>query len=186
MASERDIRRTAYVSKVAAEVARLENAGVVLAGNAFSSVCFLKGDLSAEERGGAALLSGRDGDALRASLVAPALGYEPEDWCAAATARRDGTLLDARLLRQVVAVLDPVTLIACDESAAHAVREAYPDELASLPDIQAAELGPGYVVQVKGMRVLNLGGFAAALDDPHRKQVMWAYLKQVPPQGEPY
>ncbi len=186
MATDRDIRKTAYVNKVAAEVAQLENEGVVLAGNAFSSVCFLKGDLSAEELSGAALLSGRDGDALRASLVAPALGYEPEDWCAAATVRRDGSMLDDRLLRQVVATLDPATLIICDNSAAHAVREAYPDELASLPSIQAAELLPGYVVYLMGMRVMNLGGFAASLDDPKKKQLMWAYLKQLSPLAEPY
>jgi len=75
MATTRDERRLAFVNKVATEVARLEAAGVVLAGNAFSSVCFLKGELSRQEREGAALLSGADGDALRASLAA--LGYAP-------------------------------------------------------------------------------------------------------------
>ena len=39
MATTRDERRLAFVNKVATEVARLEAAGVVLAGNAFSSVC---------------------------------------------------------------------------------------------------------------------------------------------------
>ena len=76
MATTRDERRLAFVNKVATEVARLETEGVVLAGNAFSSVCFLKGELSRQEREGAALLSGADGDALRASLAA--LGYAPD------------------------------------------------------------------------------------------------------------
>jgi hypothetical protein len=36
------------------------------------------------------------------------------------------------------------------------------------------------------MRVLSLGGFAAALGDKQQKQIMWHRLKQVPPLGEPY
>ena len=47
-------------------------------------------------------------------------------------------------------------------------------------------LEPGYVVQLCGMRVLNLGGFADALADPRAKQQMWARLKRIPPLGEPY
>ena len=47
-------------------------------------------------------------------------------------------------------------------------------------------LSPGAVAHVCGMRVLNLGGFAAALADAHEKQVMWARLKQIPPLGEPF
>ena len=44
----------------------------------------------------------------------------------------------------------------------------------------------GNVVHLLGMRVLNLGGFAAALGDAHEKQVMWARLKKIPPLGEPF
>ena len=47
-------------------------------------------------------------------------------------------------------------------------------------------LEPGYVVQLCGMRVLNLGGFAAALSDPRAKQQMWARLKRAAPLSEPY
>ena len=47
-------------------------------------------------------------------------------------------------------------------------------------------LAPGAVARVRGMRVLNLGGFADALADPHEKQVMWARLKKIPPLGEPF
>ena len=73
----------------------------------------------------------------------------------------------------------------CDEAAAAAVREAYADELAALPDFAEAMLAPGVVALVLGMRVLNLGGFEAALADKRQKQVMWARLKRVPPLGEP-
>ena len=47
-------------------------------------------------------------------------------------------------------------------------------------------LAPGEVADVLGMRVLALGGFAAALADRDAKQVMWRRLKSVPPLGEPY
>ena len=47
-------------------------------------------------------------------------------------------------------------------------------------------LEAGLVVDVLGMRVLNLGGFAAALGEEAQKQLMWARLKQLPPLGEPY
>ena len=47
-------------------------------------------------------------------------------------------------------------------------------------------LTEGRVVQVLGMRVLNLGGFEEALSSPERKQLMWARLKQIAPLGEPY
>ena len=47
-------------------------------------------------------------------------------------------------------------------------------------------LAPGCVVDLLGMRALNLGGFAAALADPRDKQVMWARLKKIPPLGEPF
>ncbi len=53
-------------------------------------------------------------------------------------------------------------------------------------DLSEAMLDEGVVAVVLGMRFLNLGDFAAALADPKQKQVMWARLKQVPPQGEPY
>lgn len=184
MATTRDERRLAFVNKVATEVARLETEGVVLAGNAFSSVCFLKGELSRQERGGAALLSGVDGDALRASLAA--LGYAPEDWCAAATCLRDGRSLAADTLVRAVVTLDPSTLIICDDAAAAAVRGAYADELSSLPDERQSALEAGWVVPLLGMRAMNLGGFAAALLDQRQKQLMWARLKQLPPLGEPY
>ena len=111
MATTRDERRLAFVNKVATEVARLEAAGVVLAGNAFSSVCFLKGELSRQEREGAALLSGADGDALRASLAA--LGYAPADWCAAAPGLRLVRRLTTDKPVLTVVTLDSSSLIIC-------------------------------------------------------------------------
>ena len=125
-----------------------------------------------------------DGDALRASLAA--LGYAPEDWCAAATCLRDGRSLAADTLVRAVVTLDPSTLIICDDAAAAAVRGTYADELSSLPDARQSALEAGWVVPLLGMRAMNLGGFAASLLDQRQKQLMWARLKQLPPLGEPY
>ena len=189
MAWSRDERRRAYVAKARAEVGGLVERGVRMSGNAFSSVLFLKGDLDAAERDGGAVLAGEDGRALRASLEA--LGYAPEDWAALATVADaagadDPAPLDPGLLRLSVTTLDPATVVACDERAADALRNAYADELSRLPEFSAAMLAPGVVAMVLGMRLLNLGGFEAALSDPGQKQVMWARLKRIPPLGEPF
>jgi hypothetical protein len=66
------------------------------------------------------------------------------------------------------------------------IRNAYAENLCELANLDDALLSPGRVVQVAGMRVLNLGGFEAALASSRQKQVVWAYLKRIPPLGEPY
>ncbi len=183
MPSERESRRAAYVAKARAEVAELARRGLVMAGHTFSSVLFLKGEPNAGEKDGAPPLSGADGTALRKSLAA--LGYAPEDWVALACTLGSGEPLDPELARLAITTLDPATVIACDEAAANVLREAYADELASLPDFSCAMLAPGVVAVVLGMRFLNLGGFEAALGNPKQKQIMWARLKRVPSLGEP-
>ena len=176
MASERDARRRAYLDKAATEIDALTARGVRMGGNAFSAVLLVKGELSEAEKSGEPAFSGADGTALRASLER--LGYPPEDWEWLLAVDAADEPLDAALLRE--------TLVCCDEAAAAVLREAYADELASLESLEEAMLVPGNVVHLLGMRVLNLGGFAAALADPHEKQVMWARLKRIPPLGEPF
>lgn len=155
-----------------------------MAGNAFSSVLLLKGEPSQNERGSGRLLAGGDGKALRSALQA--LGYAPEDWVGLAAWDVRGNTLDASLLREAICVLDPATLVLCDGAAAQVVREAYAQDLSLLESFEEAMLAEGTVVQLAGMRVLALGGFAAALDDMRKKQLMWARLKLLPPLGEPY
>ena len=185
MATERDRRREAYVEKAKAELSGLAARGVRMGGNAFSAVLLAKGELSAEERAGAELLSGPDGVALRKSLAK--LGYEPEDWCTVCLPEPGGPgALPASLVRETLVALDPATLVCCDNAAAQAVRDAFADDLADLPSFHEAMLEPGYVVSVRGVRVLALGGFADALGDQRQKQLMWARLKQIPPLGEPF
>lgn len=174
MASERDARRRAYLDKAAAEVDALAARGVVMGGNAFSSVLLVKGSSFGEA----------DAAALKASLKA--LGYAPEDWETLLAQDASGDPLDPAVLREAVCALDPATLVCCDEDGAAAVRDAYADDLAAVESLDEALLAPGVVAHVAGMRVLNLGDFAEALSDPAQKQVMWARLKRVPPLGEPF
>lgn len=178
MADARDAQRNVHLEKAEAELSALEERGAVLAGNAFSSIVLLKGELSADELAGGVLLSGRDGDALRAALMR--LGYAPHDWCALAVCDAAGTPLEAGLLAEAIAALSPLTLVACDGAAADALERALGDDLASAP-------APGAVVWARGMRILALGGFAAALEEGEAaRQRAWRWLKQIPPLAEPY
>lgn len=183
MASERDARRRACVDKAAAEVDSLVGRGALMGGNAFSSVLVVKGDPSDAERDGAEPLSGRDGTALRASLER--LGYPPEDWAWLAVGSFPGATPDA-LVREAVCVLDPDTLVCADEAAAAAVRDAFADELVDVESLEEAMLLPDHVAHVAGMRVTNLGGFEAALDDPEAKRTMWHRIQVLRPLAEPY
>ena len=97
-----------------------------------------------------------------------------------------GESLDPRLFRLAVTTIDPATVVACDAAAAEMLRNAYADDLAALQSLEEALFTEGYLVRIAGMRALNLGGFEAALTDNHKKQIMWARLKLIPPLGEPY
>lgn len=178
-----DVRRR-YIAKAEAELDALVSRGVCMAGNAFSPLLVLKGELGPADQGGKTLLAGADGKALQAAFVR--LGYAPEEWCALSAKTEEGVPLSPETLRESIAVLDPATLVVEDETAAASVREAYAEELANIEDFSSAMLEPGRVAEVSGMRTMNLGGFEAALADPAKKQVVWAYLKKLPPLGEPY
>lgn len=170
-----------YLDKAKAEIKKLEQAGVVLCGNAFSQVLFIKGE---PEQDGTTLLSGQDGTALQAAINA--LGYSPQDWAGMSTLDSNGFALVPGTLRLAITTLDPSTIIALDDTAAAALREAFVEELADLTNLYEATLQPGYVSHILGMRVLALGGFAASLSDPAQKQVMWDRLQLLPPLAEPY
>ncbi len=178
MALQRGMHGEAYVQKVHAELEEVEGLGVRMSGNAFSSVLFVKGEKGPAEQAGGAPLSGADGKALRAALIK--LHYAPEDWAAIDAS------VSPEVLRRAITVFDPATLVLCDETATAAVREAFVDDLVALANPEDALLSPGCLIPVAGMRMLSLGGFEAALQSSSEKQRMWAYLKQIPPLGEPY
>ena len=183
-------RKNALAAAMEAELASLEERGVRMAGNAYSPVLLVKGDLNEDERSGGVLLAGADGRALRAALSA--IGWAPEDFCALAAvagaeaAGAPAGPLPAPLFRDALEALDPEAVILLDEAAAAAMREAYAADLALIDDFDTATLKPGLVAHVLGGRALTLGGFEEALVDSHKKQVVWASLKQLPPLGAPY
>lgn len=188
-------RKEALAAAVEQELGSLQARGVRIAGNAFSPVVLVKGELNADELAGESLLSGADGTALRAALSA--IGWEPQDFCALATVFGTGEpgivdgpvpgdAVPAELYREALEALDPEAIVLLDDAAADAMREAYADALAIIEDFDTAMLKPGLVAPVLGRRVLALNGFEAALTESRQKQRMWAYLKQLPPLGAPY
>lgn len=192
--SSRDVR-AARVAAASRELESLSARGVRMDGDGFSPIVLVKGELNEEERSEGELLSGADGRALRAALLR--LGYAPEDFCALATVagegepgvvpvRAPGDPLPPELFREALEALDPEAVILLDAAAVATMREAYADALVEIESLEAAMLEPGEVARVLGRRVLALGGFEAALDDPADKQRVWAYLKRLPPLGAPY
>lgn len=188
-------RKEALAAAAEQELRGLEARGVRMAGNAFSPVVLVKGELNDAERSGEPLLSGADGTALRAALGA--IGWEPQDLCvlaavagsgdaAAADGLTAGEPLPVDLFREALEALDPEAVILLDDAAADLLRETYADALAIIEDFDTAMLKPGLIAPVLGRRVLALDGFEAALSQPAEKQRMWAYLKQMPPLGAPY
>lgn len=178
-----DVRALAR-AKVAAETDWLASKGVRMAGCALPAVLFVKGSPNAEERAGGELLAGADGAALRAAL--DRLGYAPEDWAAIAGVLEDGSPLPTRLLSYAIASLAPQTVVALDEQAQRLLQETYAAELFALEDLDQACLLPGVVVSIRGLRVINLGNFEAALGSAADKQRVWGFLQRIPPLGEPY
>ena len=189
-------RKEALAAAAEQELGALAARGVRMTGNAFSPIVLVKGELNEGERAGGQLLAGADGTALRAALSA--LGYAPEEFCVLASVAgpaveseaptdvEEGSPLPARLFREALEALDPEAIVLLDDAAVDVMREAYAEELADIEDFDTAMLASGLVAHVLGRRVLALGGFEAALADPRDKQRVWAYLKQLPPEGAPY
>lgn len=187
-------RKEALAGAVEQELEALATRGVRMAGNAFSPIVLVKGELNADELAGGELLAGADGHALRAALGA--IGYAPEDFCALAAVAGPaqpgdavaaaGELLPPEVLHEALEALDPEAVLLLDDAAARAMRDAYADALVVIEDFDTAMLKPGLIAPVLGRRVLALDGFEAALNDPREKQRMWAYIKRLPPAGAPY
>ncbi len=171
-------------AKAEAELSILAARGVRLAGCAFPMILFVKGTPSEAEAAGAEPLSGEDGEAL--FKATSALGYAPEDWAGCLGVLEDGSPMPPEVLALTIATLSPLTVVATDEVARSLLAETLAADLVELADLSEALLEPGLVVQVAGLRVMALGGFAEALDDPAKKQLMWARLKRLPPLAEPY
>lgn len=185
-------RKQALAEAAIEQMRALEARGVRVSGSGFSPIVLVKGELNEAEIGGDPVLSGADGDALRSALTA--IGWAPEDFCGLScvlgpgdgTGAHAGEAMSPELFREALEALDPEAVVLLDGAAADLMREAYADALAAVDDFNAAPLTPGIVVSVLARRALALGGFEAALADAHKKQVAWAYLKQLAPLGAPY
>lgn len=177
-------------ARVSGECARIEELGFSSSGSAFAQVLFLKGNLSAEERTGAVLLSGVEGDALRAALKR--LGYADEDWAALSTQKCPGSHnadsleqqhaiaawqeADPSELAWAIEVVDPQTVVTVDTAAETALAAAWQH--------QAGWLGGHTVQRHMGRRVLALGDFADALKSTDTKRIMWDRLRHIAPERE--
>jgi len=171
--------RMVYLAAARERAEALVREGVQAQGNGFSTLVVLTG----AARGEQGLLPAEVTQALQAAFTR--LRYAPEDWCVLSTQRADGAPLDASALRQALATLDPATVVVVDPQAADDLRCAYAPELAE-QDPDLARFAPGALLRLLGMRVLNVGDFAAALASDHAKQRAWAWLKRVPALGDPY
>ena len=171
--------REAYLKKAEAELATLQEKGINLYGYAFSNVLIVKAE---NPELGEAVAQEKDVEAVRAALKA--LGYEPQDW-ALLTLPLNFSLSDEDL-RLCIGTLDPHTIICVDDFSAIYLRECYVSELVMIDDLRVAMLEPLYPALIMGMRILNLGNFAEALEDAEQKQECWAALKWLRPYAEPY
>lgn len=109
------------------------------------------------------------GDQARTALEnsARALGYG--DACAFASITDSEGPLDTDSLFFMIEGLDPLCLIAADESAARSLSDAY-----------RQPIFPNQACRLMGRTAIAFHSFEAMLDDDHDKQVAWALLKKLP------
>lgn len=180
-----DVRQE-YLDKARAELGDLAQAGVIMTGNAFSHVLLVKGEPEGPAADGSVprLLEGPDGKALHAALGA--LGYAPEDWGGLSVNDAEGYPLVPGTLRLAIATLDPDTLVALDDAAAAAIREAFADELVELESLDAATLSPASSCASWACASWRLAGSRRACLTPRQSSSCGRRLKQLPAPGEPY
>ena len=166
-----------YMERTNDELESLAEEGFITSGNAFCRVLLVKGRPGPAETNGSDLLSGADGEALRAGLAR--LGWKESDWAGLATfLGQDGfPQADPADLAVAVEVFDPECVVALDSPAARNLALAW-----GLPE----PLPAGKVERVFGRRVLAMGGFEAALASQDGKKEMWRRLRQLPPLPSPW
>ena len=184
MQTTRDRHKVVFMDKIKDQIQTLLDQGLLATGNALGTVLILKGKLTMKDIN-SGLLSGADGEAFKAALTHPRMGYAPDAWSAFGTRTKDGEEFDPQELREAIIAADVQTVIICDAPAQDAFRNAFAQELADLPDLLDALLAPGQVVKVLGMRVLYLDGFENTLTSKEQKAQRWKWLLEVPELKEP-
>ncbi len=170
--------RSAYEAKADAELAVADRLvpgadRVSSAGSSEARVMLVKGLPGPAEESGGPALSGADGAAIAKALEA--LGFDPNDTFSTLSRAEPGSdeqRVVARLQMQIEAV-DPVHIVALDETAA--------SDVAAACSIRA--LKPGRPVRAGGRNVLAVAGFEASLSSPEDKKRVWAQLKTLVPEA---
>jgi hypothetical protein len=174
------------ISKIDLEAAlavQLEPFSRYISGSPLAVVLVVKGQPGVAETAGQPPFAGVDGEALAKALLALGWGEDRKavhsnltDAAALGVLLRPvGALpLTALELRELIEIVDPVTVVALDQAARTALVEAFSSSESGF----LAEFSSGTAQMVLGRRFVSVDGFEASLADSHKKQLAWAQLKQ--------
>jgi hypothetical protein len=172
---------------------QLEPFAAHISGNPLASLMAVKGKPGAAERAKAAPFSGDDGLALDKAFGRLGWGYGSQDtraWFGLVLALPDALAdprpnscsdplpdlpaLSARDLRLICEIIDPLTIVALDDTARTALIEAF----ISTEEGFLADFTPGSQIRILGRQLVSVEGFEDALSDEAAKQKVWAQLKR--------
>jgi hypothetical protein len=148
-----------------------------IVGNPLASLVAVKGTPGAFERDGGAPFSGADGLALDKAFGRLGWGYGSQDtriWFGILLSLPSGPLLSARELRLICEIVDPLTIVALDDTA----RLALIDAFASTEKALATTFALGAESAALGRQLVSVEGFEDALADANAKQKAWTQLKR--------
>ena len=174
-----DSAGSAFAAKARAELAAADalvpgSDLVGWSGALLARVALVKGLPGPAEAAGGAALSGPDGEAAEKALLA--LGWPADSWFATVSRPEpdaDAGSIAARLRLQLEAV-DPLVIVALDDTAAADVATAF-----ELPQ----SVAPGRPTVVSGRRFVSVQGLEDSLQDPARKRAAWRQLQDAAPFG---
>ena len=147
-----------------------------LSGSLQATLLAVKGGPGATELAGGAPLSGPDGKALEKSL--PRLGFDSAEVGGCLIETPGGASLTGDDLALVIAVIDPIVVVALDRQALLACSQALGIEEPPACGVPtASRLGPV---------VVAVDGFEQLLSTPEGKRKAWAQLRRAQRPGEPY
>lgn len=145
-------------------------------GDELASIIVIKGIAGKAEFDGLAPFSGQDGLALDKSLGRLGWGYGSADtriWFGILLKSPSLRGLSFQELKLVCEIVDPLVIVALDDSARLALIEAYLSAEDRLPLL----FKPGANTTVLGRRFVSVDGFEGALQNMEKKQMVWSQLK---------
>lgn len=142
-----------------------------LAGNIMATVLVVKKTAGPFERAGGLPFSGKDGEALEKAFLK--LGYGKDAWIGLLASPEGSPVLRPSQLRSIAETIDPLTIIAVDEGAAHLLMEAFASEISGL----LVDFQPEVALTVQGRLFVWVDAFESSLNDDARKRRAWAQLK---------